>query len=32
MGDNWLNAKFDKDINSMKQKLLGPFKNIQVAG
>ena len=32
MGDKLLNAKFDKDINSMKQKLYGPFKNIQVAG
>ena len=32
MGDKWLNAKFDKNINSMKQKLHGPFKNIQVAG
>ena len=32
MGDKWLNGKFDKDINSMKQKLHGPFKNIQVAG
>ena len=31
MGDKWLNAKFDKDMNSMKQKLHGPFKNIQVA-
>ena len=29
MGDKLLNAKFDKD---MKQKLHGPFKNIQVAG
>ena len=26
-----LNANFDKDMNSMKQKLHGPFKNIQVA-
>ena len=32
MGDKWLNAKFDKDMNSMKQKLHGPIKNIQVAG
>ena len=32
MGDKWLNAKFDIDMNSMKQKLHGPFKNIQVAG
>ena len=32
MGDKWLSAKFDKDMNSMKQKLQGPFKNIQVAG
>ena len=32
MGDKWLNAKFDKYMNSMKQKLHGPFKNIQVAG
>ena len=32
MGDKWLNAKFDKDTNSMKQKLHGSFKNIQVAG
>ena len=31
MGDKWLNAKFNKDMNSMKQKLHGPFKNIQVA-
>ena len=31
MGDKWLNAKFYKDMNSMKQKLHGPFKNIQVA-
>ena len=31
MGDNWSNSKFDKYINSMKQKLHGPFKNIQVA-
>ena len=31
MGEKWLNAKFDKDMNSMKQKLQGPFKNIQVA-
>ena len=26
-----LNANFDKDMNSMKQKLHGPFENIQVA-
>ena len=32
MGDKWLNAKFDKDTKSMKHKLHGPFKNIQVAG
>ena len=32
MGNKWLNAKFEKDMNSMKQKLHGPFKNIQVAG
>ena len=32
MGDKWLNAKFDKDMNSMKQKLHAPFKNFQVAG
>ena len=32
MGDKWLNAKFDKDMNSMKHKLHGPFKDIQVAG
>ena len=31
MGYKWLNAKFDKDINSIKQKLHGPFKNVQVA-
>ena len=31
MGDKLLNAKFDKDINSMTQKLHGPFKNIQIA-
>ena len=31
MGDKRLNGKFDKDINSMKQKLHGPFKNVQVA-
>ena len=31
MGDKWLNAKFDKDMNSIKQKLHGPFKNIQVS-
>ena len=32
MCDKWLNAKFDKGMNSMKQKLHGPLKNIQVAG
>ena len=32
MGDKLLNAKFDKNMSSMKQKLRGPFKNIQVAG
>ena len=32
MGNKQLNAKFGKDMNSMKQKLHGPFKNIQVAG
>ena len=32
MGDKWLNAKFDKDMNSVKQKLHGPFKNIEVTG
>ena len=32
MGDKWLNAKFDKDMNSMKQKLHGPFINTKVAG
>ena len=32
MGDKLLNAKFVKDMNSMKQKLLGPFKKIQNAG
>ena len=31
MGDKWLNAKFDKDMNSMKQKFHWPFKNIKVA-
>ena len=31
MDDKWLNAKFDKNMNSIKQKLHGPFKNIQVA-
>ena len=31
MGNKWLNAKFDKDMNSMKQKLHKPFKKIQVA-
>ena len=32
MGDKWLNAKFDKSMILMKQKLHGPFKIIQVAG
>ena len=32
MGDKLSNAKFDKDMNSMKQKLHEPFKNIQVPG
>ena len=32
MGNKWLNAKFHKDMNLMKQKLHGPSKNIQVAG
>ena len=32
MDDKWLNAESDKDMNSMKQKLHQPFKNIQVAG
>ena len=32
MGYTWLNTKFDKDMNSLKQKLLEPFKNIQVTG
>ena len=32
MGDKSLNAKFDNDMNSIKKKLHGPFKNIQVAG
>ena len=32
MGDKWLNAKFDKGMNSIEQKLHGAFKNIQVAG
>ena len=32
MGDKWLNAKFNENMNSLKQKLHGPFKNIQVAG
>ena len=32
MDDKLLSAKFDKDMNSMKQKLRGPFKNILVAG
>ena len=26
MGDKWLNAKLDKDMNSMKQKLDRPLK------
>ena len=32
MGDKGLNAKFDKDMNSMKQKLHRPFKNIKLLG
>ena len=32
MGDKWFIAKFDKVMSSIKQKLHGPFKNIQVAG
>ena len=32
MVDKCLNEKFDKDMNSMNQKLHGPLKNIQVAG
>ena len=32
MDDKWLNAKLDKNMNSMNQKLHGPFKSIQVAG
>ena len=32
MGDKWLNAKLDKDKNSIKQKLHGLLENIQVAG
>ena len=32
MGDKLFNAKFDNDMNSMKQKLHGQFKKIQVAG
>ena len=32
MGDKLINANFDIDINSIKQKLHGQFKNIQVAG
>ena len=32
MGDKLLNAKFYKDINSIKQRLHGLFRNIQVAG
>ena len=32
MGNKWLNAKFDKDMNSTKHKLHGAFKNFQVPG
>ena len=32
MGDKWLDTKFDKNMNSIKQKLHGTFKIIQVAG
>ena len=32
MGGMWINAKFDKNLNSMTQKLHEPFKNVQVAG
>ena len=32
MGDKLFNAKFDKYFNSIKQKLHGPFKDIQIAG
>ena len=32
MGDKLLSAKFVKDMNSIKQKLHKPFKNVQVAG
>ena len=32
MDDKLLNAKFDKNMNSMLQKLHGQFKNIQVPG
>ena len=32
MGDKWLNAKFDRYMNLMIQKLQGPFKSIPVAG
>ena len=31
MGDNGLNAKFEKYMSSMKQKLHGTFNNIEVA-
>ena len=31
MVDKWLNVKLDKDMNSIKQKLHGLLKNIQVA-
>ena len=30
MDDKWLNAKFDKTMNLMKQKLHGPFKKYWV--
>ena len=32
MGDKWFNAKCNKYMISMKLKLHGPIKNIQVAG
>ena len=32
MGDKWLNANFDKNMNSMKQNLHGPFKNFKLLG
>ena len=32
MGDKWLNAKLDKDMNSMKQKLHGPLKIFKLLG